>query len=119
MGRTVVLVVEDESMLRLDAVQMVQVAGYSVLAAQNADDAIKLLEERSDISVVFTDINMPGSMDGLKLARAVRDRWPPVRLIVTSGKIRPTPSDIPEGGHFLPKPYTSHQVASLLHQLAA
>jgi CheY-like chemotaxis protein len=65
------------------------VAGYTIVVANDADQAIAILEARQDIHLVFTDINMPGSMDGLKLAAAVRDRWPPVHIIITSGKIRP------------------------------
>ena len=73
----VVLIVEDEFLLRMDAVDMIAAAGFEAVEAANADEAIKILEARRDITVVFTDIQMPGSMDGLKLARAVRGRWPP------------------------------------------
>ena len=71
----------------------------------NADDAIEILEVRRDIAVVFTDIQMPGSMDGLKLARAVRGRWPPIKIVATSGLVDVGEKDLPEGGRFLPKPY--------------
>ncbi len=80
-----VLIVEDEFLLRMDAVDMIAAAGFEVIEAANADDAIEILEARRDITVVFTDIQMPGSMDGLKLARAVRGRWPPIKIIATSG----------------------------------
>jgi CheY-like chemotaxis protein len=119
MGKKVVIVVEDEALLRIDAVQMVENAGFEVLEAKNADEAVALLESRSDISIVFTDINMPGSMDGLKLARAVRDRWPPILLIVTSGQVRGLPDDLAPHARFLSKPYSHHQVSTLLHQIAA
>ena len=84
-----ILVVEDDFLLSLDTSEALEDAGYDVIAAANADEAIKVLETRNDIRTIFTDINMPGSMDGLKLAAAVRDRWPPVHIIVTSGMTAP------------------------------
>jgi len=82
-SRPHVLVVEDEFFSRLHAVNLVEAAGYKAIEASNVDEAIAILESRKDIRIVFTDIDMPGSMDGLKLARAVRDRWPPIELILT------------------------------------
>ena len=114
--RPVVLVVEDEFLLRMDAVDMIEAAGFNVVEAADADAAIEILEARNDIAVIFTDIQMPGSMDGLKLARAVRGRWPPIKIIATSG-IHVGETDLPEGGRFLPKPYSSAQIAGMLRQL--
>ena len=94
-GRPVVLIVEDESLLRISAAEMVADAGY------------------------FTDIQMPGSMDGLKLARFVRDRWPPIKLVATSGCVTIGEGDLPEGGLFIPKPYTAAGIAEVLGNLAA
>src|ERR1044071_7557530 len=107
MGRAVPgqLVVEDEILVLMDAMAMVQEAGFEAIAASDADVAIRILESRNDIRAVFTDVNMPGSMDGLRLARVVRNRWPPVALIVTSGQINVLEADLPHGGRFLPKPY--------------
>lgn len=102
---TVVLVVEDEPIVRLDAIQLLTDAGFRVIEAGNADEAISILEERRDIRVVVTDIQMPGSMDGLKLAATIRDRWPPIALIVTSGRLVVQPQELPERGRFLAKPY--------------
>ena len=85
--RPVVLIVEDDFLLRIDAAEMIKAAGFEVIEAANADQAIKVLEARYDITVVFTDIQMPGSMDGLKLAQAVRGRWPPIKIIATSGRL--------------------------------
>ena len=76
------LVVEDEPLSRIHALNLVEEAGYVAIEASNADEAISILEARKDIRIVFTDIDMPGSMDGLKLARAIRDRWPPIELIL-------------------------------------
>jgi CheY-like chemotaxis protein len=103
--RPVVLIVEDEFLVRMDAVDMIAAAGFEVAEAANADEAIGILEARRDITVVFTDIQMPGSMDGLKLARAVRGRWPPIKIVATSGRVGIAETDLPEGGRFLPKPY--------------
>jgi CheY-like chemotaxis protein len=113
----VVLIVEDEFLLRMDAVDMIAAAGFEVVEAANADEAIEILESRPDITVVFTDIQMPGSMDGLKLARAVRGRWPPIKIIATSGHVHIGEIDLPEGGRFLPKPYSSEQVTGVLREL--
>ena len=83
-GRPVILVVEDEVLVRMVAVSVAEESGFEVLSAATADEAIGILETRSDIRLVFTDVHMPGSMDGLRLAHAVRGRWPPVELLVTS-----------------------------------
>jgi len=113
----VVLIVEDEFLLRIDAVDMIKAAGFEVVEAANADEAIEILESRQDITVIFTDIQMPGSMDGLKLARAVRGRWPPIKIVATSGHLHVSETDLPEGGRFLPKPYSPVQVTGLLREL--
>src|ERR1700759_4712066 len=104
--RPVVLIVEDEFLLRMNAVDMIAAAGFEAIEASNADEAIEILESRLDITVVFTDIQMPGSMDGLKLARAVRGRWPPIKIITTSGRVHLDERELPTGGRFLPKPYS-------------
>ena len=100
LSRPHVLVVEDEFFSRLHAVNLVEAAGYKAIEASNADEAIAILETRKDIRIVFTDIDMPGSMDGLKLAGAIRDRWPPIELILTSGHFDVPESKIPERGYF-------------------
>jgi CheY-like chemotaxis protein len=115
--RPVVLIVEDEFLLRMDAVDMIEAAGFAVAEAANADQAIEILEARSDITVIFTDIQMPGSMDGLKLARAVRGRWPPIKIVATSGHVHVSETDMPAGGRFLPKPYSPAQVTGVLREL--
>jgi CheY-like chemotaxis protein len=117
--RPVILVVEDEFLLRMDAAAMVASAGFAVVEAANADEAIEILETRSDIAVVFTDIQMPGAMDGLRLARAVRGRWPPIKIVATSGHLTLTDTDLPEGGRFLPKPYSAIEVTGVLREVMA
>jgi CheY-like chemotaxis protein len=117
--RPVILVVEDEFLLRMDAAVMIAAAGFAVVEAANADEAIDILETRSDIAVVFTDIQMPGAMDGLRLARAVRGRWPPIKIVATSGHLTVTDTDLPEGGRFLPKPYSAIEVTCMLREVMA
>jgi CheY-like chemotaxis protein len=96
-----VLIVEDEPLLRMLAVEVVQEAGFIAIEARDADEAVVLLESRTDITLLFTDINMPGSMDGLKLAHAVRDRWPPIKIWVVSGKQRLQPCELPSNSRFV------------------
>jgi two-component system, response regulator PdtaR len=117
--RPVVLIVEDEFLIRMDAVDMVRAAGFDVVEAENADEAILILERRSDITVVFTDIQMPGSMDGVKLAAAIRGRWPPIKIVATSGLLNIGNEDLPSGSHFLPKPYSAAQIVGALRELTS
>ena len=100
----VVLVVEDEMLLRMRAVDMVEDAGFTPVEAVDADEAVAILEARSDIALLFTDIQMPGSMDGLKLAHAVHERWPPIKIILVSGQLKLTNLDIPVDSCFFGKP---------------
>jgi CheY-like chemotaxis protein len=109
-----VLIVEDEPLVRIGAVNLIEDAGFEVIEAANADEAIGILECRSDVRVVFTDIHMPGSMDGLKLAHAVRNRWPPIRIIVTSGRELIAEQVLPEGGRFFAKPYNPIEILDAL-----
>jgi two-component system, response regulator PdtaR len=117
--RPVVLIVEDEFLLRMNTAEMVGDAGFDVVEAGDADEAIAILEARPDIHVVFTDIQMPGSMDGLKLARFVRGRWPPIKIVATSGFVNVGKDDLPEGGRFVPKPYRPEQIVAALRELTA
>lgn len=112
----VVLLVEDELLLRMSA-EMIAQAGFDIVEAGNADEAIAMLEARQDIRIVFTDIQMPGSMDGLRLVRLVRDRWPPVKLVASSGKVTISEGALPEGGKFIGQPYTAAGIAELLRTL--
>lgn len=114
-----VLIIEDDPLLLLDAVDMVEQAGFVAYEARNADQAIRLLERQSDIRLIFTDVEMPGEMDGLKLARAVRDRWPPVWIIVVSGHGAVTLADVPEGGQFFAKPYAHEAVIAAMKVCAS
>ena len=115
----VVLVVEDESIIRMQAVVIIEEAGYNVVEACNADEAIAILKTREDIGIVVTDIEMPGSMDGIKLARAIRDQWPPIELIITSGRYRVRINQLPPGAQFMPKPYTPNVLVTAIRRLDA
>src|SRR4028118_2068865 len=102
--KPVVLVVEDEMVLRMRAVDIVEDAGFIPIEAVSADEAIEILETRDDISLLFTDIQMPGSMDGLRLAHAGHTRWPHIKIILVSGQIAVTEADKPTDSRFFPKP---------------
>ena len=112
-----VLVVEDEMVLRMRAVDIVEDAGFSPVEAVNADEAIAILESRSDIDLLFTDIQMPGSMDGLKLAHAVHNRWPDIKIILVSGQMKPTDAERPAESRFFGKPLEVEQMISELQDM--
>lgn len=117
-NRQAVLVVEDEPLLRMMAMDVVEDAGFEPVEARDADEAIKILEARTDITIVFTDVDMPGSMNGLQLAAAIRDRWPPIEIIITSGHFRLNDSSIPARTVFFPKPYDHAEIVATLRWMA-
>jgi two-component system, response regulator PdtaR len=110
-----VLIVEAEVLIRMNVVQIVEDSGYAALEASNAGDAIKILKHRQDIRAVFTDVNISSSGSGLKLVHAIRRRWPPIHLIVTSGLS--TDLELPPGSRFIRKPYENSRVVGVLHEL--
>lgn len=112
-----VLVVEDETLISMWVEEALREAGHDVFSALNADRAIAILESDSEFDIVFTDIDMPGSMDGLKLAAYVRNRWPPVHLIIASGKHRPRLDEMPTESVFLPKPYLPNDVIDAIQRV--
>jgi len=118
-GKAVILVVEDSVLIRMSAVDLVESAGYEALQANDADEAIRIMESRSDIDLVFTDVEMPGTMDGIKLAHYIRNRWPPVRLIVASGKAILEESGLLEGSRFFAKPYDDHAITDAMARMLA
>jgi two-component system, response regulator PdtaR len=118
-GTAVVLVVEDDAFIRMGAVDLVVSAGYEVLEAENADEAIRILEARNDIDLVFTDVQMPGTMDGIKLTHYIRNRWPPVKIIVASGMAILDESSLPEGSRFFAKPYNDHAITDMMARMLA
>jgi CheY-like chemotaxis protein len=113
-----VLVVEDELFIRAAAAEMLTDAGFNVLQAKHAAEALVVFEQHDDIAVLFTDINMPGSMDGLRLAEVVKQRRPPIQILVTSGLIEPNIGDLPDGGKFIRKPYDFDKLKRTIRELA-
>ncbi|GBQ11009.1 response regulator [Swaminathania salitolerans] len=113
-----VLIVEDEALQRISLMDLVEEAGYRVLEAADADQAMDVLERRSDIRIVMADVDMPGTMDGLGLVGIVRARWPSIDIIVTSGRGIPHSGTIPPRATFLPKPLNEHRVRGALEAFA-
>lgn len=109
-----ILVTDDNEILRLNACELLESHGFTVVQADNAEEALNVLETRKDVRLLFTDIQMPPGLDGLALAREVHQRWPKILLVITSGQISPARADIADHGRFLQKPYRS---ADLLGQI--
>lgn len=116
-GQAVVLIVEDSAIIRMGAIDLVVAAGYEALEASSADEAIRILERRDDIDLVFTDVQMPGTMDGVKLSHYIRDRWPPLKLIVASGAAILEESSLPLGSKFFSKPYDDNSITDAIAHL--
>jgi CheY-like chemotaxis protein len=112
-----VLVVEDEMLLRMRALDMVEDAGYTSIEAVDADEAFAILKSRSDIALLFTDIQMPGSMDGLQLAHIVHERWPPIKIILVSGQLKLSSAQIPHDSRFFGKPLVSGQIIAEMQNM--
>ena len=104
-------------LLRMRAVDMVEDAGFTSVEAVDTDQAIAILESRSDIALLFTDIQMPGRMDGLKLAHAVRERWPPIKIILVSGQLKLAKTDIPADSQFFEKPLEAMEMIAEMRNL--
>ncbi len=115
----IILVVEDEALIRMQGVDMLEDAGYTVLEAQSADEAIALLEDGSEVRLMFSDVDMPGSMDGVALAELVHGRWPKIRLLLTSGHHHIADADLPDDGQFVPKPYSNEAIIEKVDDLLA
>ena len=114
-----VLVVEDEHLVRMAVVFQLEDEGFEVLDASNAADALEILAVTPRIRLIFTDVDLPGGMDGLKLAATVHVRWPPVRIIVTSGHRLVDIADMPAGSVFFSKPYAHQDVLRSIQELVA
>lgn len=119
MAVAVVLVVEDEPIQRMTMVDLVEEAGYEALEAWDADSAIAILERRPDVRVVLTDVDMPGGMDGMALAAAVRGRWPPIEIILISAGTAPSKDEIPARSIFLSKPVRDRDAVQSLRSMIA
>lgn len=114
---SLLLVVEDDGLIRLDLVDTLEDLGFRVVEASNADDALKLIETTAGIAAVLTDIDMPGSMDGVGLANLVHDRWPPLKLVVISGRYNPSVGVLPPGARFLTKPISDVMIGTTLKEI--
>lgn len=112
-----ILIVEDEALIRFELMDFFEEAGFHVFEAADADEAIAILEREKTVRVVLTDVQMPGSLDGLKLAHYVRDRFPPTALIVTSGVLNPARSDLPLDSFFVPKPINPRRVLGQIERM--
>ena len=119
LSTAVVLVVEDNALIRMNALDLVRSAGFEGVGATSADEAIAILEARADIRLVFTDVEMPGTIDGVKLAHYIRNRWPPIHLIVASGKAIRDESQLPTGSRFFSKPYDSNTIVKEMTRMLA
>jgi two-component system, response regulator PdtaR len=119
MSKAVILVVEDSPLILMGALDLVSSAGYEGVGAASADEAIAILEARPNIHLVFTDVEMPGSIDGVKLAHYIRDRWPPIKLIVASGRTILEESHLPTGSVFFTKPYDNNSVIAEIARMLA
>jgi CheY-like chemotaxis protein len=117
MTQAAVLIVEDEALIRMESAEMVQDAGFAVVEAHDADAAIRILELRRDILVVFSDISMPGSMDGLRLAHTIHARWPSIHLLLTSGLTVQNDRKLPKSARFIAKPYSDDQILAALSEV--
>jgi CheY-like chemotaxis protein len=114
-----ILVVEDDPLLRMAAVDMIEDAGFDSYSAAGALEAIELLQSHRDIRIVFTDIHMPPGMDGMALADCIRDRWPPIRIVLTSGHYSPSRERLPPDCLFFAKPYKEKEIVAALRKMAA
>ena len=112
-----ILVAEDNGLLRLVASELLEDHGYTVVEADNAEEALKVMEKRTDVRLLFTDIQMPPGCDGLELAREVHNRWPKVHLVITSGQVQPSRAEIADHGRFIRKPYQAEDLLGQIDEL--
>ena len=112
-----ILVAEDDGFLRLMTSGLLEIHGYTVVEADSAEEALRVMERRKDVRLLFTDIQMPPGCDGLELAREVHSRWPKVRLVITSGRVQPARADIADHGRFIRKPYRAKDLLGQIDEL--
>ena len=112
-----ILVTEDNELLRLSASELLEEHGYTVVEADSADEALKMMEKRKDVRLLFTDIQMPPGCDGLELAREVHNRWPKVLIVITSGQVQPARAEIADDGRFIRKPYSAKQLLGQIDEV--
>lgn len=115
----IVLIVEDEDLVRMHGVAMLEDAGFLVIEAADADEALAILNRPESVHLLFSDIDMPGSMDGLDLARLVHERWPHIRLLLTSGFYQIDVANLPDAGVFVRKPWEKNGMVDRVRELLA
>ncbi len=115
--KPLMLVVDDEPLVRMDLVDAAEKTGFETIQASSAGEAVKILESRSDIRVVITDIRMPGDMDGLALSHVIRDRWPPTVIVICSGNTRPRPEELPTDVAFFAKPCSGPEIEAVVSEI--
>lgn len=116
----VVVVAEDEALVRMLAVDILEEAGCAVIETANAEAALSVLDERSDVQVLVTDIEMPpGPLNGIDLARLTHERFPQISVVIVSGKVGPSPGDLPPGARFVPKPYSATKLTRVVQEVIA
>lgn len=118
-GKTTVLIVEDEPLIRMGVADYVGDTGFATLEAGSGDEALAILSERDDIDVVFTDVNMPGKIDGMALSRLISERWPQIGVIITKGMVRPRSVDLSPRAVFFTKPYNFKNLVDSIRSFAA
>ena len=113
----VVLVVDDEPLVRMLGADIMEDAGFGVVEAGDAAEALERLRDHPDVRVLFTDINMPGELDGLDLARMVQEQRPDIRLLIASGRVRPAPGELPAAGQFVAKPWNADEIVERIRRM--
>ena len=116
--RLTALVVDDDDILRMDVIEILEQAGFHTLEAETGDQAILVLEQHHlDVTLLFSDVEMPGSRNGFALAREVAVKWPYIAIVIASGRLKPAEGDLPEGAHFIGKPFSAETVHGHLQEI--
>ena len=118
LSRLPVLIIEDEPVLRIDAIDMVERAGFEAVEASSIEDAIGILERRTDIRVVFIDLDMPRGVAGIEIAAAIRNRWPPIEIVLTAASFAKADLDLPVRAEFIAKPFRHAEVVATMRRMA-
>jgi len=116
-SKIILLLVEDEALIRMHGIDILESAGFIVFEACNADEAVIILDKYNEIRLIFSDVDMPGSMNGLELLELAHLRWPKIRLLLTSGHRRLKDDSLPGQGKFLPKPWSEEALVNKVRSL--
>lgn len=116
LSQPIALVVDDEPLILMDTADMISEKGYSIAEASTADQAYAFLDQHSSLQLLFTDVQMPGELDGFGVARIVAQRWPHIRVVIASGAVVPGPNDLLGNARFISKPFTADLVHDVLRE---